>query len=68
VLQSTILAAGPLREISARLPIGSYEIYAEIFEEAGAYAPYVIKKQIDLLIPDQAEYEAFDIGMLHGLR
>lgn len=47
----------------ALFPVGRYKIYAEIHEEAGAFAKYVIKEKFDVLIPDKAEYDAFDVAV-----
>ncbi len=58
-LQTSLLASGPLKSIIAHLPLGSYEVFAEIYEEAGAFTTYQIKPQLDLLLPDQVDYDAF---------
>lgn len=58
--ETVILSSGPLKEINAVFPIGSFKIYAEIHDEAGAFAVYIVKEKLDILIPDKAEYDAFD--------
>ena len=37
-----MLYSGPLSEAKVLLPVGEFRLYAEINEEAGAYATYVI--------------------------
>ena len=37
-------------------------VYAEIFDEAGAFATFIIKKNMNLLLPDKVEFDAFDIA------
>ena len=56
-----ILASGPLAEIEAVFPIGSFLIAAEIHEEAGASTEFIIMDHLDVLLPEQNEYEQFDL-------
>ena len=56
-----ILASGPLAEIEAVFPRGSFLIAAEIHEEAGAFTEFILMDHIDILLPEQDEYEQFDI-------
>ena len=60
-MSTFVLASGPLAEIEAIFPQGSYQITAEIHEEAGAFTDYIIKDHIDILLPDQDEYEEFNL-------
>ena len=60
-MSTFVLASGPLAEIEAIFPQGSYQIAAEIHEEAGAFTDYIIKDHIDILLPDQDEYEEFNL-------
>ena len=40
-LQILVLYSGPLSEAKVIFPVGEFKLYAEIHEEAGAYATYV---------------------------
>ena len=48
-MEETVLFSGPLNFIQVVLPLGSYVVYAEIFDEAGAFATFIIKKNMNLL-------------------
>ncbi len=61
VMQTTILYAGPLKAAYVHLPLGSFEVLAEVHEEAGAFATYIIKSAMDLILPDESAYEKFDV-------
>ena len=61
-MEETVLFSGPLNFIQVVLPLGSYVVYAEIFDEAGAFATFIIKKNMNLLLPDKVEFDAFDIA------
>ena len=55
------MASGPLAVIEAVFPRGSFLIAAEIHEEAGAFTEFILMDHIDILLPEQDEYEQFDI-------
>ena len=57
---STVLSSGPLKEILAVFPAGSFSIKAEVYDEAGAYSTFTIKKEIFILGPEQKDYDAFN--------
>ena len=57
----TILGSGPVNEIDAYFPQGSFKIVAEIFDEIGGFTKFVIRKQFDTLIPDKSEYDLYNI-------
>ena len=61
-MEETVLFSGPLNFIQVVLPLGSYVVYAEIFDEAGAFATFIIKKNMNLLLPDKVEFDDFDIA------
>ncbi len=61
VEQITIIYAGPLQVAYAYFPFGSFEVFAEIFEEAGAFATYEIKRSLDLILPSEEVYNDFDV-------
>ena len=46
-MEETVLFSGPLNFIQVVLPLGSYVVYAEIFDEAGAFATFIIKKNMN---------------------
>ena len=58
-METSMLAAGPLKSVIAHLPLGSYEVLAEVYEEAGAFTTYQIKPNLDLLMPDKIDYDEF---------
>ena len=41
--QTTMLYAGPLPASEVVLPIGEFELYAEVYDEANAYGVYEVK-------------------------
>ena len=55
------MSSGPLKEILAVFPAGSFSIKAEVYDEAGAYSTFTIKKQIFILGPEQKDYDAFNL-------
>ena len=56
-----MLYAGPLPDAKIVLPMGEFRIFAEIHEEAGAYAVFDINKRFPTYMPDQQAYEAIDL-------
>ena len=56
-----ILASGPLAEIEAVFPQGSFLIGAEVHEEAGAFTEFTIMEHLDILLPEQDEYEQYEL-------
>lgn len=59
--QITVLSSGPIQEIETVFPLGAFQVWAEIYDEAGAYKAYEIAKHIDLLMPSEEEYINYDI-------
>lgn len=62
--QESILYSGPLPEALVVLPFGEFHLYAEIHEEAGAYATYDVSKRFTTYLPDEEEYKAIDMAAL----
>ena len=59
--ETTLLYSGPVDETLAVLPVGEYYVFAEIHENAGAYARSEITPSLTIYMPDQKEYEEFNI-------
>ena len=59
--QVSMLYAGPLPDAKIVLPMGEFRLFAEIHEEAGAYAVFDINKRFPTYMPDQQAYEAIDL-------
>ncbi len=57
---TTMLYAGPLAEAKVVFPVGEFRLFAEIHEEAGAYAVYDILPKFSVYLPDEDDYNAFD--------
>ena len=45
-------------------PVGEFKLYAEIHEEAGAYATYVINPKFSTVLPDEDDYNNANIEEL----
>jgi hypothetical protein len=41
--QTTMLYAGPLPASEVVLPVGEFELFAEIYDEANAFAVFIVK-------------------------
>mgnify|MGYP000150002773 CR=1 FL=1 len=59
--ETTVLAAGPLAETKAVLPVGEFFLFAEIHDEAGAFATFPISTTFNVFLPDQTDYEEVDM-------
>ena len=59
--ETTMLYSGPLSEAKVIFPAGEFRLYAEIHEEAGAYATYTIHPKFSTVLPDEDDYNAIDI-------
>ena len=59
--QTTMLYSGTLDEVKVVFPVGEFHLYAEIHEEAGAYAIYDINHKFPTTLPDKDDYDAMDI-------
>ena len=57
-----MLGAGPLDNIKAVLGVGIFHLYAEIWDEAGAFAIYNIDQEFTTILPTQEQYESYDIN------
>ena len=64
LLQITVLYSGPLSEAKVIFPVGEFKLYAEIHEEAGAYATYVINPKFSTVLPDEDDYNNANIEEL----
>ena len=53
--------AGSLDEKVVCFPVGEFHLYAEIHEEAGAYAKSDIDIKFSTTLPDEDDYKAVDV-------
>lgn len=60
--QTTPLYSGPNREAVVSLPVGDFHVYAEIHEEAEAFAVYDITFKLSIYLPEKEDYDAFVIN------
>ena len=58
--ETRLLYAGPLDNAKALFGVGKYHLFAEIWEEAGAFAVYDIDKAFKTVMPTQEQYENYD--------
>ena len=56
-----VLSSGPLREIIAVFPAGSFDVLADVYDEAGAYTTVVIQSQFFVLGPEKVDYDSFNL-------
>ena len=59
--ETRLLYSGPLDKSKAVFGVGKYYLYAEIWDEAGAYSTYDIETEFRLRLPTQEQYEAYDL-------
>ena len=59
--ETKLLYAGPLDNAKAVFGVGKYHLFAEIWEEAGAYALYDIDTAFKTEMPNQEQYENYDL-------
>ena len=60
--ETRVLGAGPLDNIKAVFGVGIYHLYAEIWEEAGAFTKHDIDPAFTTILPTQDQYESYDIA------
>ena len=60
--ETRILGSGPLDNIKAVFGVGIFHLYAEIWEEAGAFTKYDIDPAFMTLLPTQDQYESYDLN------
>ncbi len=58
---TTPLYSGPNREAVVSFPVGKFDIYAEIHEEAEAYKVTEVKLQLPIIMPEEDDYYAFNL-------
>lgn len=59
--ETTLLYSGPTSEAIVVFPVGEFHLYAEIHEEAQAYALFDIDERLPIILPEQDEYEALNL-------
>lgn len=59
--EMSVLYSGPLPDAKVVLPLGTFELMAEIHEEAGAYTKFQINPRFPTYLPDEADYKAVDL-------
>ena len=59
--ETKLLYAGPLDNAKAVFGVGKYHLFAEIWEEAGAYATFDIDTAFTTKMPRQEQYESYDL-------
>ncbi|XP_059084074.1 uncharacterized protein LOC131881274 [Tigriopus californicus] len=59
--ETTLLYSGPTNEAVVVFPVGEFHLYAEIHEEAQAYALFDIDERLPIILPEQDEYEALNL-------
>lgn len=57
--ETSLLYAGPLDNTKAVFGVGKFYLIAEIWDDAGAFATYVIDPAFPTILPTRAAYEAF---------
>ena len=56
-----MLYSGPLPDAKVVLPLGTFELMAEVHEEAGAYTKHQIEARFPTYLPDEKDYKAVDL-------
>ena len=59
--ETRLLYSGPLDKSKAVFGVGKYYLFAEIWDEAGAFSTYDIATEFRLVLPTQEQYEAYDL-------
>ena len=59
--ETRLLYSGPLDKSKAVFGVGKYHLFAEIWDEAGAFSIYDIDTSFRTVLPTQELYEAFDL-------
>ena len=60
--ETRLLYAGPLDSSKAVFGVGKFHLFAEIWDEAGAFATFDIDTAFTTILPSQEQYEAYDIA------
>ena len=60
--ETRLLYSGPLDNSKAVFGVGKYYLYAEIWDEAGAYSIYDIDTSFQAILPTQEQYDAYDLA------
>ena len=60
--ETRVLGSGPLNNLKAVFAVGIFHLYAEIWEEAGAFTRYDIDRTFTTVMPTQDQYESYDIN------
>jgi hypothetical protein len=58
--RTTLLYSGPLPEAKVIFGVGNFHLFVEIYEEAGAFAEYIIDNRFQVLIPDESDMPPID--------
>jgi len=59
--ETRLLYAGPLDNSKVVFGVGKFHLFAEIWDEAGAFATYDIDTSFATILPTRDQYEAYDI-------
>ena len=59
--ETRLLYAGPLDNSKAVFGVGKYHLFAEIWDEAGAFANFDIDTSFTTILPTQEQYDSYDI-------
>ena len=59
--EMSVLYSGPLPDAKVVLPLGTFELMAEVHEEAGAYTKHQIEARFPTYLPDEKDYKAVDL-------
>ena len=60
--ETSLLGSGLLDNIKVVLGAGTYNVYAEIWDEAGAMTTYSIDPEFITIMPTQEQYESYDVN------
>lgn len=63
-METSILYTGPLPESKVILPLGQFQLYAEVRDEAGAFNTFVISELFPTVLPDEADYKNLDLSAM----
>lgn len=61
---TTQLYSGPTSQAKLVFPVGDFRLFAEIHEEAEAFAVHDIETNFQIYLPTQEEYEAINVQAL----
>ena len=60
--ETRLLYAGPLDNAKAVFGFGKFHLFAEIWDEAGAFATFDINTAFTTIMPVREQYESYDIA------